>query len=61
MKDKLGEILWERIETAEGYSYISDAVAFMPDKEVIVVARAALYFALKVVDILKAFIKEYGE
>lgn len=59
MKKKLGKELWRRIESAQGYAFISDLIEELPDDKIVPIAKLALINAKKVVRILESFIAKY--
>lgn len=57
---ELGKALWKAIQSAQGYAFISDSCEDMTDAEVLKLAKAALRWEQKCVNILTEFMEKYG-
>lgn len=56
-----GEELWGLIETPQGEGFVSDVVTELPDEEVFIYARRALYFAEQAARRLRRFLNKHDE
>lgn len=53
----LGKVLWELIQSPQGYAFISDSVEGMTDREALQIAKAALRWEKTCVNLLTTFIE----
>lgn len=58
-KKTLGEELFDKVEAAQGYSYISDGIDGAEDAEVMDIAKRSLKYHRECIRLLERFLKKY--
>jgi hypothetical protein len=59
--ERLNDELWQKIEKAEGYAFVSDGEAFKTETEFFARMRGRLKWQRKTVKIMEAFLRKHGE
>lgn len=58
---QFGRRVFRDVEAAQGHAFLSDAIADMPDEQVVRYVRGALREARRAVRILERHLREYEE